>query len=408
MIYPTLLKMNYKTIYIQILKEFGYQVQNNVTDFYSGIASYERYSNSAIELIVNSKYVNGVPSTPFNVSCATKQVFDCDVAANIFVSFGIKREYAHFSCISQCGIFSSETGWYIEIENDGSGDNFRVVRRYTNSQGVVIDESYYRSSFVDKLDGTGESKHTIRFDYVTMFAIEIGSYDGSAVKFYAYIPDARAGNHAWVMFHKVNISDNLNLFPERNGSALPLTFSHASKLTNGISKLVKYGTSVTRVGATTSVIKMFSVAGQFKELIPFKPVFIFSILTKDLFNAKKNYTKHFPKYLTAASNVPVEILITRFKLTESNSKDIGLQPSAQQQTDVNNLLYVINSNGTISVISISSQVEILKINVNAKNILYVQKYNILYAVLTNNSIAIINGTSGNILNFFDMGGNRFI
>ena len=378
----------------------------SIQDKYEGIVSYEDYGNSAIDLIIDSKYDIGSTARRY-VTCATKQVFDCDVAANVFVSFGLKREHKNESCLSRCGIYSSETGWFIEISGSGAGDNFKVVRRYTDSRittpNKTIDQVFYRSEFVDKLDGSGVSGHVIDFSYVTMFAIEIGSYDGSAVKFYAYIPDKRAGRHTWTMFHKIGISDTLNQFPERNASALPLTFFHSTTpLISGVSKLSKYGTSVTRVGASTAVIKMFSAAGQFKELIPFKESFIFGLLTKDSLNEKRNYTRHFPKYLTATANVPTELTIRRYRLNESNSSTIKLEPTVQEQYDSQNLLYVVDSlSGKISFISTTLQTLIKTVDCNARNILYVQKYDILYVATTiSNAILAINGSTGDIIDSF--------
>ena len=379
--------------------------QSIMLDLYAGIVTYAKYENSAIELTIDTQYdndPNNPSDPPRNAACSTKQVFDCDVAANTFASFGIVRESVSDNCISQCGLFSSTSGWYIEIQGNGLGNNFRVVRRYTDSSNIVTNIVYNRSSFVDKLDGTGTSGHTINFSRVVMLGIEIGSYDGSAVKFYAYVPDARAGGSTtWVMFHKINISDTLD-FPERNASALPVTFIHRTKITSGYSKLKKYGTSVTKIGSTNSVVKMFSAAGQFQNLTPAKEIFLFGMLTKELFNSRFNYTKHYPKYLNAISNVPTEIVARRFRVTPANSATINLNPSVQEQYDPNNLVYLVEpSSKDVLIVSTTLQTVVRRIDRNARNIAYFTKNDVLYVAEDNSStILILNGVTGDVITSF--------
>lgn len=383
------------------IKNFGLfngvaAVKNRCAAEYGEIESYPKYINTSIELTITP---NSLHSGLKSVSCTTKQVFDCEVATNLFVSFGLVRINTSQNAISKAGIFSNKTGWYIEIIGDGSGDNFRVVRRYTDLMGQVKDIVYPRNQFVDPLNGLGASKLKIRFDYVTMFGIEIGSYDGTASAFYVYAADAATDSHRWIRFHKVSISET-DTIPERNASSLPVTIIHEDTgMQSTPSIFAKYGTSVTKAGVQTTPTKIFTASGQFQELVAEKEVFILAILTKDLYNDKNNYTKHLPKYININSNVPTELVIRRYFLNENSIKGLSFKNLLQEEYDVNNLLYVISQDtNNIQMISPILQTVVKTIKVSAKNIYYSPENKRLYATQTNgNDILVINSNTGDII-----------
>lgn len=363
---------------------------------YGEIESYPKYVNTSIELTVAP---NSLDSGLKSASCTTKQVFDCEVATNLFISFGLVRINASNSAISKAGIFSNKTGWYIEIVGNGEGDNFRIVRRYTDLNGQTQEVRYFRNQFIDRLNGLGSSKLNIRFDYVTMFGIEIGSYDGTASAFYVYAADAVTDSHRWIKFHKISTSET-GINPERNASSLPVTITHedtGQQTTPSI--FAKYGTSVTKAGVKTTPTKIFTASGQFQELVAEKEVFVLAVLTKDLYNDKNNYTKHLPKYINVNSNVPTELVIRRYFLNENSIKGLSFKSLLQEEYDVNNLLYVIaQDNNNIQMISPILQTVVKSIKVSARNIYYSPENKRLYATQTNNNdILVIDSSTGSII-----------
>lgn len=363
---------------------------------YGGIESYPVYGDTCIELTIapNSSH----PRLKL-ASCTTKQVFDCEAATNLFISFALRRENASNAAVSKAGIFSNETGWYLEILGDGEGNNFRIVRRFTDLDGRVRNIVYPRSTFTDRLNGQGNSGLNLRFDYLTMFGIEIGSYDGTACSFYVYAADSATDSHRWIRFHKIGISDT-GVFPERNASSLPITIIHEDTGRRTVpSILAKYGTSVVKNGVKTTPTKIFSAAGQFQELVAEKEVFILGILTRDLYNNKNNYTKHLPKYISVNSNVPTELVIRRYLLNENSIKGLSFKNLLQQEYDTSNLIYVVRQNtGYIDIVSPVLQNVIKTVKISAKNIYYCPENTRLYATQNNSSnIAVINGSDGELI-----------
>lgn len=60
----------------------------------------------------------------------------------------------------------------------------------------------------DKLDGNGQSGHTISFEQVTMYKIEYSWYGAIGAKFYAYVP-VDNGDARWVLIHTLVIENEL-------------------------------------------------------------------------------------------------------------------------------------------------------------------------------------------------------
>lgn len=337
---------------------------NNATSFTSGQESQVSYLNSAIHLITKNLGSNKVSWS----ACTTKQVFDCFAATNTFFSFGLRRKGSQSNTITRAGAFSNKTGWFLEITSSGIGNDLKIIRRYTNENDVTIDEPIYRDSFLDRLDGTGSSQLVIDFEKVTMFGIEIGSYDGTAARFFAYAADKGKyqGSHRWIMFHKVGISD-LKTFPERNASPLPITIYHQSaEQENTFAE--KYGTSVTRSGTATYPLQIFNIAGSTLELVPAKFRFNLAVYTKELFNNKNNFTKHLIRSLNINSNVPVEVLIRRYVLKKGELEDIGFKPIPKEEFDPSYLVYTVDDvQGEIKFVSPDLQISVLSVKVENVN-----------------------------------------
>jgi hypothetical protein len=94
-----------------------------------------------------------------------------------------------------------------------------------------MEEIVPRSAFTgDKLDGQGQSVHTLSLSNVTMFRIQMGWYGGSACRLMAYVPidenlpaGATAKNARWVTIHQINTCDRIP-FPSLGNPNLPMTF----------------------------------------------------------------------------------------------------------------------------------------------------------------------------------------
>lgn len=373
---------------------------NNSTSFTSGEESQASYKNSAIHLTTKNLGNNKVSWA----ACTTKQVFDCFAATNTFFSFGLRRKGNEINTITRAGAFSNKTGWFLEIISSGVGNNFRIVRRYTNEDNLTIDVPIYRESFLDRLDGSGASKLNIDFEKVTMFGIEVGSYDGTAARFFVYAADngKYQGSHRWIMFHKVGTSD-LNRFPERNSSPLPITIYHQSAEQQD-TFAEKYGTSVTRSGTATYPLQIFNIAGNTLELVPAKFKFNLAIYTKELFNNKNNFTKHLIRSLNVNSNVPVEILIRRYVLRKNELEDIGFKPIPKEEFDPSYLVYIVDDvQGEIKFISPELQISVLSVKLeNVDQLVYAGQESI--TLTSSGSTFAVTGLtslikSGTVLNF---------
>ena len=383
---------------------------NLATSFREGVESQAFYDNSAVNLVTQS--FGG--SAKAWASCTTKQVFDCFTATNTFISFGLRRTGTDPNTVTQAGIFSAKTGWYLEIAGDGAGNSFRIVRRYTNQDNQTINEIIYRDSFVDQLNGTGSSRLVIDFSKVTMFAIEIGSYDGTAAKFLVYAADEGRfyGAHRWIMFHKVSISDLKN-FPERNASPLPITVYHESSET--IQTFAeKYGTSVTRAGTNTYPIKILNIPGSNMELVPGKFKFNFAFYTKELFNNKNNYTKHLVRSVNIGSTIPVEIQFRRYLLRSGELEDIGFKPIPKEEYDPSYLVYIVDdSDQKIKLISPDLGISVVSIDINADQLVYTGQLvmGLTATALSGSSLSLTGVTAkivaGTVLTFLDANGNTY-
>lgn len=153
---------------------------------YAGIESYTEYKDNATQLIIG----NSATASSKYVVLTSKQLFDCDAANNVFISFGIKMEVASIgnAVTFKAGLFNYQSGWFIQVKDD----LISVIQRYTiDGDGDTKENIYERSAFKDRLDGTGLSRLNINFSLVVMFGIEIGSFDGSGARFYVYARDEK-------------------------------------------------------------------------------------------------------------------------------------------------------------------------------------------------------------------------
>lgn len=356
---------------------------------YTDIESYAKYENNATQLIIG----NSTTTEKKYVVLTSKQLFDCDAANNIFISFGIKMEVAvpGNGVTFRAGLFNYQSGWFIQVRNN----IIEIVQRYTLG-GIVRENIYGRPAFKDKLDGTGVSRLNIDFSLVTMFAIELGSFDGSGAKFYVYARDENQnGQHRWILFADIPTSEYSKAV-ERNPIPLPFNFEiETTGNTGGI--LSRYGCSVVKLGSDSAPLKLFSAASNTLPLIPSKEVFAFAILTKELYIDKPNNTKIFPKYLNAMSDVPMEIIFRRLKLTSSNINSLPFKPSLREEYDPNNLVYLI-AGDKLYFVSIANQAAVKSINVALNNIWFDAVRDLIFGTQTNSSdILIINGSTGVIV-----------
>jgi DNA-binding beta-propeller fold protein YncE len=356
---------------------------------YTGVESYTEYKDNATQLIISN---NNTDASKY-VVLTSKQLFDCDAANNIFVSFGIKMESTFIGngLTFKAGLFNYQSGWFIQVRND----IISIVQRFT-IDGIVKENTYGRTVFKDKLDGTGLSGLNIDFSLVTMFGIELGSFDGSGARFYIYARDENQnGRHRWILFADIPTSEYVQTI-ERNPIPLPFNFEiQTSGNTGGV--LSRYGCSVVKLGADNAPLKLFSAASNTLPLIPSKEVFAFAILTKELYIDKPNNTKIFPKYLNAVSDVPIEIIFRRLKLTNSNIDSLGFKPSLREEYDPFNLVYLI-SGDKLYFVSIANQAAVKAINVSLNNIWFNASQDLIFGTQTNKSdILIINGSTGVIV-----------
>jgi len=356
---------------------------------YTGVESYTEYKDNATQLIISN---NNTDASKY-VVLTSKQLFDCDAANNIFVSFGIKMESTFIGngLTFRAGLFNYQSGWFIQVRND----IISIVQRFT-IDGIVKENTYGRTVFKDKLNGTGLSGLNIDFSLVTMFGIELGSFDGSGARFYVYARDENQnGRHRWILFADIPTSEYVQTI-ERNPIPLPFNFEiQTSGNTGGV--LSRYGCSVVKLGADNAPLKLFSAASNTLPLIPSKEVFAFAILTKELYIDKPNNTKIFPKYLNAVSDVPIEIIFRRLKLTNSNIDSLGFKPSLREEYDPFNLVYLI-SGDKLYFVSIANQAAVKAINVSLNNIWFNASQDLIFGTQTNKSdILIINGSTGVIV-----------
>jgi len=356
---------------------------------YTGVESYTEYKDNATQLIISN---NNTDASKY-VVLTSKQLFDCDAANNIFVSFGIKMESTFIGngLTFRAGLFNYQSGWFIQVRND----IISIVQRLT-IDGLVKENIYGRTVFKDKLNGTGLSGLNIDFSLVTMFGIELGSFDGSGARFYVYGRDENQnGRHRWILFADIATSEYVQTI-ERNPIPLPFNFEiQTSGNTGGV--LSRYGCSVVKLGADAAPLKLFSAASNTLPLIPSKEVFAFAILTKELYIDKPNNTKIFPKYLNAVSDVPIEIIFRRLKLTNSNIDSLGFKPSLREEYDPFNLVYLI-SGDKLYFVSIANQAAVKAINVSLNNIWFNASQDLIFGTQTNKSdILIINGSTGVIV-----------
>lgn len=356
---------------------------------YAGIESYTEYKDNATQLIIS----NSNTDVSKYVILTSKQLFDCDAANNIFISFGIKMEATSIGngITFKAGLFNYQSGWFIQVRND----IISIVQRFT-IDGIVKENTYGRTVFKDKLDGTGLSGLNVDFSLVTMFGIELGSFDGSGARFYVYAKDENQnGQHRWILFADIPTSEYLQTV-ERNPIPLPFNFEiQTSGNTGGV--LSRYGCSVVKLGADNAPLKLFSAASNTLSLIPSKEVFAFAILTKELYIDKPNNTKVFPRYLNAVSDVPIEIIFRRVKLTSNNIDSLGFKPSLREEYDPFNLVYLI-SGDKLYFVSIANQAAVKAINVSLNNIWFSASQDLIFGTQTNKSdILIINGSTGVIV-----------
>ena len=383
---------------------FNNQV-NETESFLKGVDTDASYGNTSIDLSIPQSEIELARF----VLCSTKQTFDCATASNLFVSFGIQCDVSPNST-KKVGLFSQSSGWYLEIKGNGQGNNFSIVRRYKDVDGQVKEVKYRRSSsvFQDRLDGSGTSGLTLDFTLVAMYAIEVGSYDGTAVRFFVYAKDnSQGGSHRWIQFASVPTSD-VNAYVERNPISLPVTFELTSDGSQ-FSYLNKYGTSVTKSGTEKSPLKIFSAPGIVKQLVAEKEIFITGFLTKEVFNLQPCSIQQFPKYLNVNSNVPVELVIRRSLVDLTNIRSFPFKPSIDEKFREDELLFLI-SNGELLLCSLDLKAVYLKLTIDGgfENIAFSDETGYLYATKKENAdLIVIEPLTGKIVNKI-LGQNRSI
>jgi hypothetical protein len=152
---------------------------------------------------------------------------------------------------------------------DSSSLYFNHRYRLLPEDPSVMEEIVPRSVFNgDKLDGAGQSVHTLSLANVTMFRVQMGWYGGSACRLLAYVPidenlpaGATAKNARWVTIHQINTCDRIP-FPSLGNPNLPLTFRivKTGSLPQAVFLKV-YGTKAEIDGGDADKYDIFSRAG---------------------------------------------------------------------------------------------------------------------------------------------------
>ena len=88
---------------------------------------------------------------------------------------------------------------------DYAADSGMPTSSPTELYETVIGRDFFNG---DKLDGNGQSGHTISFEQVTMYKIEYSWYGAIGAKFYAYVP-VDNGDARWVLIHTLVIENEL-------------------------------------------------------------------------------------------------------------------------------------------------------------------------------------------------------
>lgn len=210
---------------------------------------------SGAQLLINTNAPNATA-----VQMQSRLVFPYQTGRITDASFGLSF-LRNANATHEAGIFDEKNGYLVRI----IGDEFFFVRRTSSGESPqnngappgstdftntdpnsiyfnhryrilpedpsVMEEIVPRVAFTgDKLDGNGQSVHTLSLSNVTMFRIQMGWYGGSAAKLQAFVPidenlpgGATPKNARWVTIHQINTCDRLP-FPSLGNPNLPLTF----------------------------------------------------------------------------------------------------------------------------------------------------------------------------------------
>ena len=188
----------------------------------------------------------------------------------------------------------------------------------------VMEEIVPRSAFNgDKLDGAGQSVHTLSLSNVTMFRIQMGWYGGSACRLMTYVPidenlpaGATAKNARWVTIHQINTCDRLP-FPSLGNPNLPMTFE---LIKNGnISQAVflkVYGTKAEIDGGDASKYDIYSQEGSAASIDtgivrPLLTIRCKENITNDDGNSKQNIMRVVPLMANLSSQYRAKFILLK-------------------------------------------------------------------------------------------------
>ena len=307
---------------------------------------------SGAQLLINTNAPNST-----EVQMQSRLVFPYQTGRITDASFGISM-LRNVNATHEAGVFDEKNGYIVRI----IGDDLFFVRR-TNSGETpqnhgapsgstdftvtdptsiyfnhryrllpddpsVMEEIVPRSVFTgDKLDGAGQSVHTLSLNNVTMFRIQMGWYGGSAAKLQAFVPidenlpgGAEPKNARWVTIHQINTCDRLP-FPSLGNPNLPLTFrvEKTGSLAQAVFMKI-YGTKVEIDGGDASKYDIFSRASSATSIdVGDAPRPLISIRCKEnIVNAEGAITKNILRVVPLMLNLSSSNA-TKFTLVKNAS-----------------------------------------------------------------------------------------
>lgn len=269
-----------------------------------------RFTDSGIETTCNESESDvGLQQ----VLITSKRVFQVPQSGTLFITIAIRLDGTNNrNAVKTWGAFTTRSGWFFEVRGNGTLDDFAVVRRNTIN-GVSIDERYPRSSFIDKLDGTGRSGFILNLTNICMYGVQVGSTEGSGAKFYVYVPDnLKQGGTRWVEIASVPYADRS---VDRALQQEPLSVVCLNRVQGrspSKERLTKYGTAIRGTGVSfQSDQQIISVADERAIDARANWTVVSAIRTGADFNAQNNYRRLFPERLSVFSNAPVQLMVVK-------------------------------------------------------------------------------------------------
>lgn len=215
-------------------------------------------------------------------------------------------------CIKEWGWFSNSSGYFFRVRGDGVGDKFSIV--YRGNQGEV---EIPRSQFnVDRIDGSGASRHTQSFTNIGMFGIEVGT-SGVGARFWSYV--ATDPLPRWVMLH--HITQDSDNSPDRLvfETGLPISFVIKNSRPLGTTQtLTKYGCSATSIGPALASIEPVNLQVKKTHYDNRKSTVVFALRCKEFINNIRNANILINSSISFYSEHPANIA---FYLTARNIID---------------------------------------------------------------------------------------